>query len=112
MSDRAANSRRAAVATWLLLAASVVWWPFADAGIGWMPASIALAALLLPLPGIARASTRAMRAAPMALAPALVLALTEVVANPPARRWAAATLALGLFAFAAVLAALRAAPRS
>ena len=82
MSDRAGNSRRAALAAWLLLAASVAWWPFAGAGIGWMPASIAFATLLLPLPGIARASTRAMRAAPMALAPALVLALTEVVANP------------------------------
>ncbi len=112
MIDRSGNSRRAAVAAWLLLAASVAWWPFAGAGIGWMPASIALAALLLPLPGIARESTRVMRAAPMAMAPALVLALTEVVANPPARPWAAATLALSLFAFAAILAALRSAPRA
>ncbi len=111
MSDRAGNARRAALAAWLLVAASVAWWPFAGAGIGWMPASIALATLLLPLPGIARASKRAMRAAPMALAPALVLALTEVVANPAARPWAAATLALALFAFATVLAALHQAPR-
>jgi uncharacterized membrane protein len=112
MRDRAGNSRPVAVAAWLLLALSVAWWPLAGAGIGWMPASIALATLLLPLRGIARSSIRAMRAAPMAMAPALVLALTEVVANPPARPWASATLALALFAFATVLAALRSAPRS
>ena len=100
---------RAAVVAWLLLAASVACWPFTDAGIGWMISSLAFVALLLPLPGIFRASNRALRAAPMAIAPALVFAITEVIANPPARPWATATLGLALLAFAAVLAVLRAA---
>ncbi len=111
MNDRAGNLHRAAVAAWLLLAASVACWPFTGAGIGWMSSSLAFAALLLPLPGILRASNRALRAAPMAIAPALVFAITEVIANPPARPWAAATLGLALLAFAAVLAVLRAMPR-
>ena len=47
----------------------------------------------------------------MALAPALTLALTEFLVNPPARPFAGATLALVLAAFAAILAALRTLPR-
>jgi uncharacterized membrane protein len=64
----------------------------------------------LPLPGLARESRRALRAAPMALAPALAIALTEAVANPPARGLAALSLALILVAFAAIVATIRAAP--
>jgi uncharacterized membrane protein len=108
MSDRVGYTRRAAIAAWLLLAASVACWPFVGAGIGWLSPSLAFAALLLPLPGMIRASRRALGAAPMALAPALVIAITEVIANPPARPWAAATLALALLAFATALTALRA----
>jgi hypothetical protein len=47
----------------------------------------------------------------MALAPALALAITETLANPAARFPAGATLALLLLAFAAVVAAIRSAPR-
>jgi hypothetical protein len=46
----------------------------------------------------------------MAIAPALAIAITECLVNPPARHAAVATLALSLTAFAALLAALRASP--
>jgi uncharacterized membrane protein len=110
MSDRAGVARRVALAAWLLLAVSVAAWPFAGAGIGRLSAAIALLPLVFPLPGLVRGSRQALRAAPMALAPALAITLTEIVANPAARLPAGASLALILSAFAAILAALRAAP--
>jgi uncharacterized membrane protein len=110
MSARA-GAARIALGAWLLLAASVAAWPFAGAGIGRPTAGIACLPLLLPMPGLARASRRALRAAPMALAPTLALAVTEILANPPARPWAGLSLALAFTAFAAILAALRVTPR-
>jgi uncharacterized membrane protein len=111
MSDPASRTRRIALAAWLLLAASVAGWPLAGAGISCVSAAVALVPLLLPLPGLARGSLRAQRASPMALAPALALAVTEILVNPAALHIAGATLALALAAFAAVVAAIRAAPR-
>jgi uncharacterized membrane protein len=110
MSDRASRAHQAALASWVLLATSVAAWLFAGQGIGRLFAAIAFLPLLLPLPGLARGSRRALRAAPMALAPALAIALTEVVANPPARGLATLSLALVLVAFAAIVAAIRATP--
>ncbi len=110
MSDRAQVAPRLAIAAWLLLAASVACWPIGGTGIGAFTTAIALVPLLLPLPGIARASVRALRAAPMALAPALALAITEILVNPAGRPLAAASLGIALLSFAAVLAALRRAP--
>ena len=46
----------------------------------------------------------------MTLAPALALAVTEFLVNPPARPFAGATLALVFAAFAGILAALRTLP--
>jgi uncharacterized membrane protein len=63
--------------------------------------------LLLPLPGLLRGRPRSLRVAPLAEAPALALAITEVLANPAARVAASITLALVLAAFAAIIAALR-----
>jgi uncharacterized membrane protein len=110
MSERAGAARRLALGAWLLLAASVGAWPLAGAGIGQLSAAIAFVPLLLPIPGLARGRPRLMRAAPMALAPVLALAVTEVLVNPPARPWAGLSLALAFAAFAGVVAALRAAP--
>jgi uncharacterized membrane protein len=101
-----------ALGVWLFLAASVAAWPFTGSGIGRLTSGIACLPLLLPIPGLVRASHRALRAAPMALAPALALAITEILVNPPARPWAGLSLALALAAFAAILAALRAPPRA
>jgi uncharacterized membrane protein len=110
MSDRARTTRRVATATWLGLIASVAIWPLPVAGIGAIGALIAGLPLLLPLAGLARGSRRAFQAAPMALAPALALSITECLANPEARIAAGVTLALAFAAFAAILAALRALP--
>ncbi|MGQ0385204.1 MAG: DUF2069 domain-containing protein [Gammaproteobacteria bacterium] len=108
---RGAGARRAALAAWLALIASVVAWPFAAPDTGDAFALVAGLPLLLPLRGIARGARRTLSWAPLAEVPALALALMEVIANPAARPVAAATLALVLLAFAAVIAALRALPR-
>ena len=111
MNHRARGALRFALAAWLLLAASIAWWTLADVGIGRITALVAGLPLLLPLPGLLRGSRRALRAAPMALAPVLALAITEVLVNPAARVSAAFSLALVLAAFAGIVAALRTAPR-
>lgn len=110
MIDPARITRRAALAVWLVLAVSVALWPLPAVGIGSIAALIAGLPLLFPLPGLVRGTRRALRAAPMALAPALALSITECLVNPQARIAAGATLALAFAAFAAVLAALRALP--
>jgi uncharacterized membrane protein len=111
MKDRARAARIFAITAWLLLAASVVSWPFVDtAGIGPVTASIAFFPLLLPIAGLLRGSPRSYRLAALVLAPALALALTEVLVNPPSRPWSSTTLALILLAFAGLVAALRTAP--
>jgi uncharacterized membrane protein len=112
MSRRAGSARRVAVAAWLLLMLSVAAWNFEASGIGRVFAALAFLPLLLPLPGLLGNSSRALRAAPLALAPVLALAITEIIANPPARPWAGLSLALVLAAFAALIAAIRTSPRS
>jgi uncharacterized membrane protein len=107
MSDRARTALRLAVAAWILLSASIAIWPAAGAGIGLLTAAFAFVPLLLPLHGIIRGSVKWLRAAPMALAPALALTITEILVNPPARPIASASLALAFLAFAAIVAALR-----
>ena len=90
MSDRARTVLRLAIAAWILLGASVATLA-AGAGIGLLTAAFAFVPLLLPLPGIVRGSVKWLRAAPMALAPALALAITEILVNPPARLVAGAS---------------------
>lgn len=111
MSERARIAHRAAVVAWLAIAASVACWPIGASGIGWPTTVLAFLPLLLPLAGIARGSRRAYRVAPMTLAPALALAVTEFLVNEPARLRTGASLALILVAFASLVAALRTAPR-
>jgi uncharacterized membrane protein len=111
MSERARTARGIAIAAWVLLATSVAAWPLTGVGIGLARTAIAFLPLLLPLPGLLGGSRRALGAAPMALSPALALAITEILANPSARPIAVASLALAFAAFAGVVAALRAAPR-
>lgn len=112
MSRRGRVARRLACIVWLLLAASVAYWPAGRSGIGWTSAAIALVPLLLPLAGLARGSRRAYGFAALMLAPALTLGITELVANASARGRATVTLALILAAFASLIAALRSAPAS
>lgn len=106
---RAQVAHRAALLIWALLIASVSAWPFT--GIGRVATALALPPLLLPVPGFIRKAPRTLRWSPLTLAPALALAVTELLANPGARITAALTLALILAAFAAIVALLRANPR-
>ncbi|MGE0031869.1 MAG: DUF2069 domain-containing protein [Steroidobacteraceae bacterium] len=108
MNDESARTLcRVALAVWLALLISVACWPLGDGGIGPLTTALALLPLLAPLPGMARGARRTLRWAPLALAPALALALTEILVNPAARTRASVSLALILAAFAAVIAALR-----
>ncbi len=109
--ERARAAGRIAAGAWLVLILSVLCWPLGASAIGWVTTAIAFLPLLLPLPGLARGTRRTQSWAPLTLAPLLALALTEVLVNPAARARIAVTLALLLAAFAAILAALRAAPR-
>jgi uncharacterized membrane protein len=111
MNRRAAAARRVAVAAWLLLLLSIAAWPVLAEGIGWPWAATALLPLLLPLPGLLGRSGIALRAAPLALAPALAVAITEIVANPAARAPAGLSLALAFAAFASIIAAIRVSPQ-
>jgi len=99
--------RQITLAAWLLLLASVASWPLGSTGIGWPTTALACLPLLAPLIGLARDSRRTLRWAPLTLAPALALALTEILVNPAARNSASWSLALILAAFASVIATLR-----
>lgn len=108
MKDRRAPAmHRVTLAAWLALLVSIICWPLSDSGIGWLTTALAGVPLLAPIPGMARGLRRALRWAPLTLAPPLALALTEILVNPSARTRASVTLALILMAFAAVIATLR-----
>ena len=109
--ERARAASRIAAGAWLVLILSVLCWPLGASAISWAITAIAFLPLLLPLTGLARGTRRTQSWAPLTLAPLLALALTEVLVNPAARLRVAVTLALLLAAFAAIIAALRAAPR-
>lgn len=102
---------RTALAVWLALLVSIACWPLGDAGIGEITTVIALLPLLAPIRGMTRGRRRTFGWAPLTLAPALAMALTEVMVNEAARMRAAVSLALILMAFAVVIATLRATPR-
>lgn len=109
---RARRARIAMFVSWALLVASIVVWPFADAGIGLVPTAFAFVPLLLPMPGLLRGFHRTLRWSPLTLAPALTMALTELLANPPARTPMMLSLVLIMAAFAAVIATLRVTPKA
>lgn len=106
-----APARRATFAAWALLGLALLVWPFVVPSTAAVVPHTAFALLLLPLRGFWRGTIRTLRWAPLTLVPALVIALTEAIANPLARRPAALVLALLLAAFAADLAWLRVATR-
>lgn len=109
---RAALTRRLAIGAWTLLLISIVAWPFTGGGISPVTTAIASLPLLLPLPGLVRGRRRTLQWSSLTLAPALALALTEILVNARARMPATLTLALIFAAFGASIAALRASPRS
>lgn len=104
---RAQAMQRVALAAWLALAISIACWPLGESGIGWLATGLAGLPLLPAVPGIARGRRRTFAWAPLALAPALALSLTEILVNAAARSRSIASLALAFIAFAALIAALR-----
>jgi uncharacterized membrane protein len=112
MNADVATARRIALAAWLLLAACVLAWPFTGSRIGPVATGVAFLPLLLPLHGLVAGSPVTLRTTPMAVAPALAWALTEALVNPAARAHMAATLALLVAAFAAMLPVIRGTPRT
>ena len=108
---RAAAMRRGALAAWFALTISIACWPLGESGIGWPATALAGLPLLAAVPGIARGVRRTLSWAPLALAPALALSLTEILVNAAARTRATTSLALAFIAFAALVAALRAGRR-
>ena len=111
INERDARLRRLTLGAWLSLIASIAAWSFTLTGIGPLTTAIALLPLLLPLAGLVRARRRTLQWAPLTLAPAIALALTEILLNAPARLPATLTLALIFAAFAIIVAALRRNPR-
>ncbi|MBM5811465.1 MAG: DUF2069 domain-containing protein [Gammaproteobacteria bacterium] len=107
----AAPARRATLAAWALLGLALLAWPFVVPRAAAVVPHTAFALLLLPLRGFWRGTIRTLRWAPLTLVPALLIALTEAIANPPARRPAGLVLALLLVALTADLAWLRVATR-
>ena len=107
----ARTAGRVLLITWTLLAASIASWPFTGTGIGDAATIAALLPLLLPLRGLVRMQARTLQWSSWSLAPALALALTELMVNARARIPATVTLVLALGAFAATIASLRVTPR-
>lgn len=106
---RLQQAQRVLVACWLLLVAILGAWlasayrPVAAILLG----GFLVLPLLLPLPGLASHQPRTLRWAPLTLAPTLAWTITEVLADPSSRAFAAGVLGALLLAFAAVIACLR-----
>ena len=107
------RARVAVILLWLTLAATVSAWSLAGGATAGSVALVVLtvAPLLAPLPGLLAGRRRSYRWAPLTLAPSLTFALTELVANPPARRLAGFAALLALLCLAGIVAALRSMPR-
>jgi uncharacterized membrane protein len=108
--DLAGLTRRLALLAWGLLAASLAWARLSGGAnaVALVTLALLLAPLLLPLRGLWRGRRRTYAWATLCLAPALIYALTETVANPSARTAAALVLFATLLAFIALVAHLRA----
>jgi len=111
MTDRAQTAQRSAVIAWLLLAGCVLAWPYAGAHVSGLATGFAVLPLLLPLHGLLAGSPMTLRTAPMALAPAILVAISETLVNSTARAHMGITLVLIVVAFAAVLPVIRNSPR-
>lgn len=102
----AANSRRATVWLWAVLAASLLCWY--AAGYPWLLCMLAALPLFAPLPGLMRGRRYTYVWATLFTIPYLAFAVTELLVNPAAR-WAASFSLVLVFAwFCAMVLYLRA----
>jgi uncharacterized membrane protein len=91
-----------------LMAIVVLWQLSARASIGrllW--AAVLTMPLWLPLRGLIRRNRRIYAAMTLCVTPYVVLGITEAVANPTSRGWAAASLGCALLLFAMLVGYLR-----
>lgn len=101
--------RRGIVAAVALLVALVFWW-FLEAGVSAsriLFATLATSPLWLITPQLAAGARRSYAWLTLIVIPYFVLAITEAVANPHARGWAAACLFVGFTLFVMSIAYLR-----
>jgi len=82
-------------------------WP-APTWNGIVRAALLCVPLALPLPGLVRRNRYTYRWATLCVMPYFIVGVTEAIANPATRLWAAALLLLALGMFAALLGFLRA----
>jgi len=82
-------------------------WPSATVG-GVLTALLLSVPALLPLPGIASRNRYTYKWATLCVAPYFVVGLTETIANPETRWWAASVLVVALGWFIALVGFLRA----
>jgi uncharacterized membrane protein len=109
MSIKARQVRNAAVVTAIALIAVLLAWSFIP-GVSPLRIGIAVAVtlpLVIFLPALLRDRRRGYAALTLCLVPYLVGALTELVANPGARVWAASTLLLAFTLFVLAIMYLR-----
>jgi uncharacterized membrane protein len=90
------NIRRATIAIWAAVAASLACWTLA--GYSWLLCAIAVLLLLAPLRGLILGRRHTYAWATLFAVPYLIFAVTELLANPAAR-WAAAASLLLVFAW-------------
>jgi uncharacterized membrane protein len=101
--------RNAVLGATVVLIVVIACW-ILSTGLSW---ARALAAILLTLPlwillpALVRGNRRRYAAMTLCLAPYLVIALTELVANPASRFWSTATLVLSFTLFLLLIAFLR-----
>jgi len=87
-----------------------IWWRLFSAGIsvgkiGW--AIACTSPLWIALPWLARQSRKAYATLTLCAIPYLILGITEAIANPPWRVWAAFVLCVSFFLFVSLIAYLR-----
>jgi uncharacterized membrane protein len=98
----------ACAVTWLLFALVVYWTLIAPSTSRVVAGAILALPLAVGLPFLYSGKRRSYAWMTLALSPSLVLGLTEVVANPALRSWAAILLCGVIAAFALLVAYLRA----
>ena len=103
------NVRRATVALWSAVAASLLAW--IAVGYPWVLCVCAVLPLLAPLPGLISGRRHTYAWATLFAVPYLIFALTELLANPAARWVAALSLLLVFGWFCTMILFLRASPR-
>lgn len=114
MATRIARLRACVLGAWALVAVSLLPWLADDQSgpVALIVLGVVAGALAAPLPGLIRLRRYTYRWAALALAPALLVSMTEFVASPATRAYTVATAIFVFLGLAAVVAMLRSLPPS